>query len=260
MPGRLYLVGLGLSSNFLTQATLDALRSSDVIFLDGYTSISCDLNAELISKLTSKEVIVAKRSQLEDEAKQLLKLAELGNVVSIASIGDPMIATTHAALAVDAMSRGIEVKIVPGISVFCYAVSKSMLSSYKFGRSVTITYPTGIADVTAIKVIESNFSQGLHTLTFLDIKDDKPMRVSEAFDVLREQQSRLGRDVLGQFQYVVVESRLGCPDEKVSVISVNEADEDVGSPPYVIIFPSRLHFMEVDALKWLRFKREYRST
>jgi len=38
MKGRLFLVGLGLSKAFLTQVAIDALRLSDLVFLDVYTS------------------------------------------------------------------------------------------------------------------------------------------------------------------------------------------------------------------------------
>jgi len=246
---------LGLSKAFLTQVAIDALRLSDLVFFDVYTSLSCDLTPKTLSELIGREVRAANRDFLEAGSKVLLDMLEEGRTVSVATIGDPMIATTHVAVAVEAMKRGIEVKVIPGTSVFCYAISKSMLSSYKFGKSVTITYQGDRVDTTALRVIEFNYSQGLHTLTFLDLKDGRPMSLEDAFRMLRLQEQELGKSVLSQFEYVVVESRLGCSDESVKAISPNGPYDEAGAPPYVIIFPGRLHFMEVDALKCLRSKK-----
>ncbi len=253
----LYLIGLGLSKRFLTKSTLDYLKRSDVIYFDTYTSFSCDISVEYIEELTGKRVVQATRAMLESGFKEIMAQLESGKSVAVASVGDPMIATTHVSLAVEARNRGHNVVIVPGVSVHCYVISKSMLSSYKFGRSVTVVYPYNeVVDYAPYYVIKANRELGLHTIVYLDVKDGKFMDAREALSLLMSMEEKKKENVISTDDIVVVGQRLGCDDEKViagSVKGIIEGGLSLAPPPHIIIIPARnLHYMEVEALKCLR--------
>ncbi|MEM4139062.1 MAG: SAM-dependent methyltransferase, partial [Sulfolobaceae archaeon] len=129
MSGQLSLVGLGLSMKFITQTALKTLRESDIIYFDTYTSISCDINRDEIEKISGKPVIPASREMLESKIEEIINKLREGKRISIATIGDPLIATTHVSLITTIKNLGFPVNIIPGISVFCYIISKSILSS-----------------------------------------------------------------------------------------------------------------------------------
>ncbi|EWG07072.1 MAG: diphthine synthase [Candidatus Aramenus sulfurataquae] len=252
----LYLVGLGLSKRFLTKKAMDYLKDSDLIYFDTYTSFSCDLSAESLEELIGKRVIPATRALLETGFKEIMSHLESGKNVAIASVGDPVIATTHVSLAVEAKNRGHEVVVVPGVSVHCYIISKSMLSSYKFGRSVTVVYPyNDVIDYAPYYVVKENREHGLHTIVYLDVKDGKFMDAREALTYLMKMEEKRKENVISREDVVVVGQRLGCDDEKViakTVKDVLEGNLDLSPPPHIIIIPARnLHYMEVEALKCL---------
>ena len=251
----LYFIGLGLAKKFLTQASIDAMRKVDVLYLDSYTSISCDLNKESLEEIVGRKIILADRATLENNSKDIIRLLDEGKSVGIATVGDPMIATTHVSLATEAKSKGHDVTIIPGISVHCYIISKSMLSSYKFGKSVTVVYPyNGIIDTTPYDVIKDNSSRGLHTILYLDLKEGKPMSAKDAVSLLLQMEEIRKEGIITPDTQIIVGQRLGCEDEEVKVLTISEALEyKYKDPPHIIIVPSKnLHYMEVEALKCLR--------
>lgn len=71
----------------------------------------------------------------------IMRKLENGRNAALLVIGDPMIATTHAAIAVIARRRGFNVKIINSVSIVCAVLSQLGLSPYKLGPVATITYP-----------------------------------------------------------------------------------------------------------------------
>ncbi len=253
--GELYFIGMGLSRSTMTDRAKDLISKADVVVYDTYTSFSCDISLDYVKSLASGEVMEATRELLENKNRELINLAKDKNV-AIVSVGDAMIATTHVSMAIDAMNAGVKVTVIPGVSVHCYLISKSMLSSYKFGRSVTVVYPSlGIVDTTPYNVIKANKSLGLHTVLYLDIKQGKFMSPNEAVHLLLQMENMKKEMVIREEDLIVVGSRLGCNDESVMSITLREAENyDFGKPPHILIFPSNLHYIEADALKWMRAK------
>ncbi|EHP68450.1 MAG: diphthine synthase [Metallosphaera yellowstonensis] len=250
----IHFIGLGLSKRFLTNAALQTLRNCDVIYFDFYTSLSCDLSPESLAEITGKKVVSATRDLLERREREILLHLENGKDVCIATVGDPMIATTHVSLFTEAVRRGHEAKVIPGLSVHCYAISRSMLSSYKFGKSVTITFPvSGKLDFTPYNVIKQNRDRGLHTIVYLDLKEDMVMTAQLAISYLLKMEDELKERVISEDDLVVIGERLGCQDERMRALRMSEAlATDFGKPPHIIIIPARnLYDMEVEALKCL---------
>ncbi|QGA54362.1 diphthine synthase [Sulfolobus sp. E5-1-F] len=251
----LSLIGLGISKKFITESAINALNDSDIIIFDKYTSRSCDINVDILRRLVKgeKTFIEADRSLLENNSKIIMDYLDKTYNVSIASIGDVLIATTHVSLLVEAKQRGHKVKVIPGISVHCYLISKSLLSSYKFGKSVTVTFPyNDFIDPTPYNVIEDNRKRGLHTILYLDLKDEKAMTANEALQILLRLEEKHRKNVLSKSDIVIVGARLGCDNEKIIALTVEEAiSYDFGNTPHIIIIPGNLHYMEAEAIKWI---------
>ncbi|MBP1357949.1 MAG: diphthine synthase [Sulfolobus sp.] len=248
--GKLYLVGLGLSRNHITNIAINSLKNADIIYFDAYTSYSCDIDSDYLSGLLNKKVFNAERSLLENESKKIVDVLNAGKSVAIAVIGDPMIATTHVSLILEARKAGHEVDIVPGVSVYCYFISKSMLPIYKFGKSSTIVKPVGdYIDPGFYYVLEENRARDLHTLFFLE----PDLTASYALQILLNLEEKFKHNVIKEDDLAVIGSRLGCDDEEVFSLTIKEAiNLNLKNPPHITIIPSRkLHYIEEEALKCL---------
>ncbi len=245
----LYIVGLGLGSGDLTINALNVIRNVDVVFMETYTSKA---PRDLIKYVESirRDIRPVSREDLENRSGDII-MRELANGrnAALLVIGDPMIATTHAAMAVIARRRGFDVKVVNSVSIVCALISQLGLSPYKLGPIATVTYPRmGVLSTRAYDVLSDNLERGLHTILLLDIRDDGGfMSANEAVDILRrlEEERRLG--IVNERLLVIYVARLGWVDQRIVVSTINNAP-DIGDTPHTIVIPGLLNPVEVDYL------------
>jgi diphthine synthase len=247
----LVFVGLGLNDeNGLTLKGLAEVKSASVVFMETYTSRMPDFNLQRFEELCGKKIHLIARQILEEESgKQLLQAAEAGKVVFLVP-GDPFIATTHVTLRIDAKKLGIHTRIVHGISIMSAIVSLSGLHNYKFGKTVTVPFPETSAE-TPYNVIAQNKKSGLHTLCLLDLREseNRYLTIKQAFEALQIIEAQRQEKVVTQDTVAVGIARAGSDFFTLKAGFVKDlAVFDFGPPPYSLIFPGDLHFMEVDAL------------
>ena len=108
MPGRLALVGLGISDEKgIPLAGLEKLKECGKIFAESYTNLLPEGTLGRLEKLAGKEIEVLSRLQVEGE-QEILRSA-LREPTALVVPGDPMIATTHVSLVLAAKKRGIHI-------------------------------------------------------------------------------------------------------------------------------------------------------
>lgn len=245
----LVFVGLGYSTRHLTIEALEELKSANVIYIDTYTSLYEDPLTEIERLNPHATVIYAKRSDLEGPSViKLLEQATSKKVV-VAVPGDPFIATTHDSIYIEALKRGIEVKVVNGISFITMAYSKLGLQSYRFGKHVTLVYPTHFKPYSTVEVIYDNLARNLHTVVLLDLRveESKAMSIPEAVELLLELDYR---QLLGEKIGMGV-ARLGWRDEKICADMLRELGKyRYPSPPHSIIVLSRLDPVEEEFVNY----------
>jgi precorrin-4 methylase len=90
----LYLIGLGLyDEQDITLRGLNAIKQCQRVYLEAYTSIlMCDKSK--LEQLYEREVVVADREMVENEAETILEGADQYDVAFLV-VGDPFGATTH---------------------------------------------------------------------------------------------------------------------------------------------------------------------
>lgn len=241
-------VGLGLGpKRYITEAALDIIKASDVVFLDTYTGPLPRETVEFLRTI-SKRLVLADRHMLEDGVEAVLSEATRKEVI-IAVQGDPLIATTHVSILLEARKRGIPCKIVNGISSYSVAVSLSGLQAYKFGRTVTLPAEGNIEHAKSVyEGILENMSRGLHTLVFLDTRNGG-LTVPAALSRLRELEGLFKKGLVSDDRLVVALARLGYEDEFIKAGRVAELiTTNFPEPPHMLIFPGKLHFLEREAL------------
>jgi len=252
----LVFIGLGLHDEFgLSLRGLTEAKSCAYLFAEFYTSVMPGLNLENLMKTVGKAVQVLSRVDVEERAEQvILSKAKVGKVGFLVP-GDPMIATTHVDLRLRAHRAGVRTNIVHAASVGSAAAGATGLQSYKFGRTVTIPASwQGEFPESVHLAIKRNFSSGLHSLVLLevDVENKRHITIPEALRQLLNASKQSSDSPIGTETLAVGISRLEAPDMKIKAGTVSELEQtEFGGPPYVMIFPGQLHFVEAEALELL---------
>ncbi|MBS7647716.1 diphthine synthase [Candidatus Bathyarchaeota archaeon] len=249
--GELVFVGLGLhDEKGISLQGLEEARTALAVFLEAYTSFMPGFSLEGFERLLGRRVVIVSRRHLEDDdGRVVLDAASRGKAVLLVP-GDPLVATTHVALRLEAEKRGIKTRVVHGASIVSAVMGLCGLHNYKFGRSVTIPFPENFSEAPYM-VLAQNIGLGLHTLCLLDIDVERNrfLTIQEALETLLkiETEKRLG--IIGEETLVVGVARAGSPDPTVKAGAIRELlGYDFGGPPYSLVFPGKLHFMEAEAL------------
>lgn len=251
--GELVLVGLGLWGNGgITVSGVEAARAADEIYAELYTNIMPGLDMQFLERTLGKRISVLTRRDLEENAyERILKASEDRRVVLLVP-GDPLAATTHISLRLRAFDLGVKTGIIHAASVFSAAASLAGLQHYKFGRTVTIPIrQEGFMPLSPYDVVSDNLARGLHTLLLLDLDVERGrfLSIREALDLLLEMEHARGKNIITQDRLVVGLARIGSPEPTVRCNLIKDlVGLDFGLPPYTLIVPGRLHFMEANTL------------
>jgi diphthine synthase len=249
--GELSLIGMGLhDENGLTLRGLNAARNADTLYAEFYTSIMPGFSMTQLQRLVGKEIKVLSRKDLEENADRTILSEARTARVSILTPGDPMSATTHVALILSARKLGIPTVIIHSASIVTAAAGVTGLELYRFGRTVTIPSPkTNPLPESVYEFIGDNLRIGLHTLALLDIQDGG-LTIPEAIQVLFKLESTKKAGIAADDTLMVALARVEAPDCIVKADKARSLMEtDFGEPPYSIILPGKLHFIEVEALQ-----------
>jgi diphthine synthase len=247
----LVFVGLGLNDEKgITLKGLEETKTADAVFMETYTSRMPDFNMEHFKVLCGRKIQMLTRSDLEEEnGKVILQAAKTGKAVFLVP-GDPFIATTHVTLRIDAEKQGIPTRIVHGISIMSAIVSLSGLHNYKFGKTVTVPFSDNFSE-TPYNVIAQNQKLGLHTLCLLDLRqaENRYLSIKDALKQLLVVEEKKKQGAVTDCTPVVGIARAGSNSPILKAGFIKDiVDCDFGKPPYSLIIPGNLHFMEVDAL------------
>ncbi|MBU3904585.1 MAG: diphthine synthase [Nanoarchaeota archaeon] len=234
----LYLIGLGISDEKgITLKGVEVAKTCDC-FIETYTSKwSGDLRN--LERMVGKEIKQLRRSDLEDNQKQFLEKCKK-NHVALFVLGDPLAATTHADLVLEARSQGIRVEIIHNTSIFS-AIGETGLQLYKMGRTATIPYSGKLESVK--DAIEGNKKLGLHTLLLLDLDAEMNiyMPVKNALKLLLDNK-------LVTRSTKMIAGKIG---DDIFYKTVSELIEKDIETPSILILPGKLHFKEKEFLEIL---------
>ncbi|WP_290818184.1 diphthine synthase [Halovivax sp.] len=242
----LTFVGLGLyDERSITVEGREAIRDADRVFAEFYTSRLSGTTVDQLAAHHDVGIDVRDRAGVEQHPEEILDAAASGDVVFLTA-GDTMISTTHVDLRLRAVDRGIETRVVHGVTAQTAASGLTGLQNYRFGPATTLPFPyahgaDGLpASVT--NAIDENRERGLHTVVYLDIKVDRDEYMTA--DVGAELLAEAYPDVLA-----VVVARAGSPDPLVEAGRLADlATREFGDPLHLLVIPGECHLLEADAL------------
>ncbi|MDX1611026.1 MAG: diphthine synthase [Candidatus Thermoplasmatota archaeon] len=247
----LSLVGLGVGPRGISLAGLEAARNAQHVFLEGYTALAGDTLEEL-EALLDNEVQPVGRAVVEGQTR-LLEAARDGGCCLLV-VGDPLSATTHTALEIEAKEQGIPVTVRFGASILTAAAGILGLSHYKFGRTTTLVTPRGAYfPESPYEVVRDNLAMGLHTLVLLDIREDGTcMTGPEGAQLLLDLEVKREEGVLDEGTLGAIVARAGFDDQQAWSGSLTDLSGlDCGAPMHTIVVPGEMSEFEADALERL---------
>jgi len=255
----LTFIGLGLyDEGSITREGEAALQAADRVFAEFYTSRLLGADVDDLEAHHGIEIEVRDRAGVEQDPEPILQAAENGDAVFLTA-GDTMISTTHADLRVRAADRGIDTRVIHGVTAETAASGLTGLQNYRFGKAVTLPFPGlhGSGDVppSVIEAIDANRERGLHTLVYLDIKVDSHRELSaldtdDPYMTADHAAGLLAND--WEDELAVVVARAGSPEPVVAADRLSAlAKQSFGDPLHLLVIPGELHHVEADALESL---------
>ncbi|MDI9623982.1 MAG: diphthine synthase [Methanothermobacter sp.] len=247
----LYIIGLGLyDEDDISIKGMKALKGCDRIFAEFYTAKLKDQKLSTIKEKTGKDIKILTREEIEEDMTPL-KYAQ-GEDVALLVPGDPLVATTHSNLILEARRKGIKTRIIHSSSIFSAAPSLAGLQIYKFGKTTTIPFPEkNYFPHSPYLTIKDNLEYNAHTLILLDIKaeENKYMSANEGLEYLLKVEKERKENIIDLNTLAVVLARVGSSNPLIRADLIKRLIvEDFGRPLHCLIIPSNLHFLEAEYL------------
>lgn len=247
----LYFIGLGLyDAGDISMKGAEALKNVDAIYAEFYTARLFGTNISTLEEMLGVEITILTREQVEEESIPL-KEAENKDVAFV-SAGDPLIATTHSDLMIEARKKGIETRVIHSSSILSAAPGIAGLQAYKFGKVTTIPFPEeNYFPHSPYLAVKENMESKLHTLVLLDIRahEDRYMTANQGLEYLMRVESERGENLISGDTLAVVIARAGADKPVVRADKIEKLlNEDFGGPLHCLMIPGDLHFMEAEAL------------
>ncbi len=241
----LYMIGLGVwNEKDVSLRGIEIAKRADSIYCELYTAHwGGDLRK--LGKLIGKDIQRLERKDVEEGSDKLLKEATSKDVVLLVP-GDPLVATTHVHLILEAKKQKIPVEIVHSSSIYT-TVARTGLQIYKFGKTGTVITPKkGYESKGFYDIIRENLSKGLHTLLLLD----RDMGTKKGLDILSRIEDRKRKKLL-RGREIVLCSKLSSEKERIVYGRMEDLRGKDLPKPGVIIVPGKLHFLEKEFLETL---------
>jgi diphthine synthase len=244
-------IGLGLNDgNGISLQGLEETKSAHSVFIELYTSVLPHFSKRHLEALTHKSITELKRADIEEKnAEKLITAARKGKTILLVP-GDPLIATTHTAIRLEAHKNRIRTRIIHAASIISAAIGLSGLHNYKFGKTVTIPFPDNPSRTPYITIAQ-NKMLGLHTLCLLDIRAEQKqhLTINTALTILLDHERKQKQNTITPETLAIGIARVGSKKPIVKAGTVTKLlNHDFGNPPHALIFPGKLHFIETEAL------------
>lgn len=232
----LYIIGLGLNFQGISVEGLEAARRCKKIYVESYT-VDFPYPLSELGEMLGKKIVSADRDLVEglaiiDEAKK--------QDVALLVYGSPLVATTHITLVSEAKRSRVKCRVIHAGSVFD-AVSESGLQLYKFGKIASMpAWREHFTPESFMKTVQENLSMRAHSLILVDI--------GLAFKDAIAQLKTAATNHKISLKEIVVCQALGTKHKKIRYGPLDSFENRFVKPPYCIIIPSKLHFVEKEVL------------
>ena len=246
----LYLIGAGLDIGDISVGAILTCKHCD-LYVDRYTSYMNEERMKYLSNLFGKDIHPLERADLEENLPPLLKRALTKDIAIIAG-GDPLVATTHKIIFLEARKIGLQVKVIHSSSVISALIGESGLDFYRFGQICTISrWSKHYTPVSFYETIQKNLKGNLHSLVLLDYEPSKnaSLELKEAVRILEEAEKKYKGKIIKPMTMVFVMHKVALPDNQRMITTLKRAKLlTFGNGPTAIIIPAKLTEIEREVM------------
>ncbi len=246
----LLLVGTGVSYNDISMAAVEACRGCE-LYVERYTSFVGSQKVEYLEKILGKRITALSREDLEEKAKETVAMADAKDIAILVG-GDPLTATTHKILMIEARKQGIKTRILHSSSVIPTVIGESGLDFYRFGQVCTIPrWTERYKPVSFYDTIERNLSRNLHSLVLLDYdgQNERTLPVKDAVAALAAAENEYGKGIIGKSTVMMLVQDVGTGEQRVALTSMGEAPTQDKGRMTTLIIPAKLSEIEEEAMR-----------
>ncbi|MEM0149559.1 MAG: diphthine synthase [Candidatus Micrarchaeaceae archaeon] len=244
-------MGAGLADGDLSMSAIEAIMKSK-LYIDRYTSLISAERKRFIEGIAGKQALELSRSDMEEKAGAIVGEAGKSDIAIITG-GDPLMATTHKILAIEAAKQGVRIKVVHAPSIVTAAIGESGLDFYRFGAVCTVPmWREHYKPVSFYMTIFGNRSKGLHSLLLLDYDQASgaSMPMHDALRVLEAGEARYSKGLISDNAKIIVMSNLcGASEQKLygSIMALKSSKMEKG--PALIILPAEITDIEKESME-----------
>jgi precorrin-6B methylase 1 len=177
----LTLVGLGPSPALddLTRRGEAALRACHELWLDVVTAGTGAERAQALQTLLGRRPRLARRFDRDERSELAARAGEVE--VALAVAGDPLVATPHRHLLRELRARGVEVRVIPGVSALTAVATRAGLDAA--AASVVVVEAPAAPTARELAAIAQALAQHRPVVVLAAGRDAEPS--AEAWQALR---------------------------------------------------------------------------
>lgn len=232
----IYIIGLGLSKESISEEGKKILGKCDKIYLESYT-VDFPYEIKDLEKYLGKKLNLADRDLVEG-----IKLIEEAKKKNIALLiyGSPLTATTHISLIQEARKEKVEYKIIYNASILD-AVAETGLQLYKFGKITSMpAWKKSFEPTSFMEIVKENMKINAHSLILIDIGLELNDAIRELKESAKKEKVKLDK--------ILICSKMGTDEKEIIYDELENIEEREIKKPYCMIIPGKLHFVEEEIL------------
>ena len=231
-----------MNKNSISTDALETLKFCNKIYLENYT-VNFPYSIKKLESQYNLKIKELDRTKIEDES--VIQDAKNKNIALLV-YGDTLSATTHMQLIIECKKQKIPYQIFHNASILT-TIAETGLSLYKFGKTSSMpnwtehtNKPTSFMDY-----IKENQSIKAHTLILTDIG----LEIKNAINQLQESSQKTD---ISLPEKIAAISNAGTENQKIFYDTLDNLKNKNISMPFCLIIPTKLHFIEEEALEKLK--------
>ena len=247
----LYLVGIGLNKDDLSISTVELCKRCDT-YIERFTSYVDDERMGYVEHMVGKPIKELERSDMEENIGRILEKARNHDVVILTG-GDPLIATTHKILFIEAKKLSVKIKIRHAPSILPAIMGESGLDFYRFGAVCTVSkWQRHYTPVSFYESIRRNHTNSLHSIVLLDYDptQNSSLELGEAVRIIEEAEKQYKNRIITDDTLVFIMHKISFEDEQKVITTLKYAKKlRFANGPTALIIPAKLTDIEKETLK-----------
>ncbi len=247
----LYLIGIGLNKKDFPIGAVALCEKCDV-YIDRYTTFVDEEKMSYITGLLGKRPVELGRAQMEEELPELLEEAK-GKDVALLIGGDPLVATTHKIIFIEAKKAGVKVEVRHASSILSAIIGESGLDFYRFGAICTVSrWTTNYTPTSFYETIKRNIDSNLHSIVLLDYDPvrNSSLETKEAIRIMEAAESKYGNGIITDYSTVFIMHKIALDDQQKLLTTIGEAKRlTFPSGPTAMVIPANLSDIEKETIE-----------